>query len=74
MCFFAKVSYCYTLVAVSIYPPGICVGVPTLVRSDCGTENSSLATCQMLLRHDHNDQFKGEKSFRYGSSTTNTVC
>lgn len=49
------------------------VGVPTIVRSDCGTENSCLATCHMLLRHNHDDEFKCEKSFRYGSSTTNTV-
>ena len=48
-------------------------GVPTIVRSDRGTENSSLATCHMLLRHSHSDEFKVEKSFRYGSSTTNTV-
>ena len=49
------------------------LGVPTIIRSDCGTENSSLSACQMLFRHDHDDEFKGEKSFRYGSSTTNTV-
>lgn len=48
-------------------------GVPAIIRSDCGTENSSLSACQMLLRHDDDDEFKGEKSFRYGSSTTNTV-
>ena len=50
------------------------LGVPTIVRSDCGTENSSLAACHMMLRHDHTDEFSGEKSYRYGSSTTNTVC
>lgn len=48
-------------------------GVPTLLRSDCGTENSVLAACHMLLRHNHGDQFSGQNSFRYGSSTTNTV-
>ena len=48
-------------------------GVPTIVRSDRGTENLSLATCHMLLRHSHSDEFNGEKRFRYGSSTTNTV-
>lgn len=42
-----------------------------MIRSDCGTENCSLATSHMM-RH-NNDEFSGEKSYRYGSSTTNTV-
>ena len=62
------------VVLLSIFSHCSSVGVPVLVRSDCGTENSTLATCQMLLRHNHGDEFHGEKSFRYGSSTTNTVC
>jgi hypothetical protein len=45
-----------------------------LLRSDCGSENSVLAACHMLLRHNHGDEFAGNRSFRYGSSTTNTVC
>ena len=49
------------------------IGVPTIVRSDCGTENCSLAACHMALRHEHDDEFSGARSFRYGSSTTNTV-
>lgn len=49
------------------------LGVPVLVRSDCGTENASLAACHMLLRHGHDDPFCKDKSYRYGSSTTNTV-
>ena len=49
------------------------LGVPTIMRSDCGTENSSLAACHMALRHQHDDEFSGLRSFRYGSSTTNTV-
>ena len=47
---------------------------PSIVRSDCGTENTALATSHMALRHQHDDEFRGEKSFRFGSSTTNTVC
>jgi len=43
------------------------------VRSDCGTENTALAASHMALRHQHHDEFRGEKSFRFGSSTTNTV-
>ena len=43
------------------------------MRSDHGTENTTLAACHMALRHEHNDEFSGEKSFRFGASTTNTV-
>ena len=46
---------------------------PSIVTSDCGTENTVLAACQIALRHEHDDEFRGEKSFRFGSSTTNTV-
>ena len=48
-------------------------GVPSIVRSDHGTENTVLAASHMSLRHQHTDQFRGERSFRFGSSTTNTV-
>lgn len=51
----------------------IIIGVPTIIRSDCGTENCALAACHMALRHEHGDEFCGARSFRYGSSTTNTV-
>ena len=43
------------------------------IRSDCGTENCSLAACHMTLRHQHTDEHSQEKSYRYESSTTNTV-
>lgn len=70
---------CDTCAIVSLSYSGeiICpfhTGVPTIIRSDCGTENSSLAACHMALRHGHADEFCGPRSFRYGSSTTNTVC
>jgi len=48
-------------------------GCPSIVRADCGTENTTLAATHMALRHEHNDDFNGIKSFRFGSSTTNTV-
>ena len=48
-------------------------GCPSIVRSDHGTENTTLAACHMALRHEHDDEFSGEKSFRFGPSTTNTV-
>lgn len=51
-----------------------CAGCPRIVRSDYGTENCLLASAQMALRHDHHDIFAGSSSYRYGKSTTNTVC
>ena len=51
----------------------VVIGCPSIVRTDRGTENTSLAASHMALRHNHLDEFRGEKSFRYGSSTTNTV-
>ena len=48
-------------------------GCPNIVRSDHGTENTLLAATHMSLRHGHVDDFKGKKSYRFGSSTTNTV-
>ena len=49
------------------------LGCPSIVRADCGTENTTLAATHMSLRHKHQDEFSGNKSFRFGSSTTNTV-
>lgn len=48
-------------------------GCPYIVRCDRGTENCVLAASQMALRHDHGDRFSGEKAFKYGKSTSNTV-
>ena len=48
-------------------------GCPTIVRGDCGTENTTLAATHMALRHNHHDELSASKSFRFGSSTTNTV-
>ena len=49
------------------------VGCPSIVRADHGTENTTLAAAHMALRHQHHDDLSGSKSFRFGSSTTNTV-
>ena len=46
-------------------------GCPTLLRTDCGTENGITASIQCFLRADGDDQFAGEKSHLYGSSTSN---
>lgn len=49
------------------------LGCPTMLRSDYGTENCMVATSHMALRHWHQDQWHGVKSYKYGKSTTNTV-
>lgn len=46
-------------------------GCPRVVRSDCGTENVSLAAMQCSFRSSHHDEFSGEKAHRYGSSPSN---
>ena len=49
------------------------IGYFTSVRAGCGTENTTLAATYMALRHKHQDEFSGNKSFQFVSST-NTVC
>ena len=44
------------------------------IRSDCGTENTCIAKCQMTFRHDGTDQYAGPNSFVFGTSVLNTVC
>ena len=44
---------------------------PTLLRTDRGTENGSMATVQCFLRRNHNDSLSGLAAHRYGSSHTN---
>ena len=44
------------------------------MRTDRGTENSVIAFVQPTLRSFHQDDLAGEKSFRYGKSTSNQVC
>ena len=48
-------------------------GMPRLLRSDCGTENSHIAFIQPFLRRNHSDSFAGTESFRFGKSITNQV-
>ena len=50
------------------------VGTPCILRTDLGTENSTLAFMQPFLRRNHSDRFHGIESFRYGMSTSNQVC
>ena len=49
------------------------VGVPRILRSDCGTENTHIAFLQPFLRRNHADCFSGSASFRYGKSVSNQV-
>ncbi|CAL8359289.1 unnamed protein product [Arctogadus glacialis] len=41
------------------------------LRTDCGTENGTMAAIQCTLRHHHNDYYSGASSHMYGSSTSN---
>lgn len=49
------------------------VVVPAMTRSDAGTENGLLATCQMFLRRNCSDNLAGNNSHVYGSSMANQV-
>ena len=44
---------------------------PILIRADRGTENGHVRQIQHFLRSNANDSFAGEKSFMYGTSTSN---
>ena len=46
-------------------------GVPQKIRSDDGTENSSVEALQIFLRSQHNDEYSGLASFAIGTSTSN---
>ena len=48
-------------------------GCPRLLRTDMGTENSSIAVIQPILRHHHYDSLSKSNSHRYGKSTSNQV-
>ena len=45
--------------------------VPTVIRSDKGTENVLVECLQIALRMDHQDNLSGEKSFMRGKSVHN---
>ncbi|KAL1250711.1 hypothetical protein QQF64_018507 [Cirrhinus molitorella] len=45
--------------------------VPTRLRTDCGTENGTLAAIQCTLRHHHSDYYAGSRSHMYGTSMSN---
>lgn len=45
--------------------------IPMRLRTDCGTENGTMAAIQCTLRHHHNDYHSGASSHMYGSSTNN---
>lgn len=46
-------------------------GCPVILRTDCGTENGTMAAMQCYLRQDGNDEFAGGKAHRYGTSPSN---
>lgn len=45
--------------------------IPKLLRTDCGTENGTMAAIHCSLRSVHTDDLAGASSHMYGSSTTN---
>lgn len=45
--------------------------IPTIVRSDLGTENLQVEAIHVALRYKQNDEFAGLKSFLKGKSTHN---
>ncbi|KAF3851382.1 hypothetical protein F7725_013154, partial [Dissostichus mawsoni] len=45
--------------------------IPMRLRTDCGTENGTMAAIQCALRSRHSDNFAGAASHMYGSSTAN---
>jgi len=47
-------------------------GVPSVVRCDMGSENTTIAYLQPFLRR-HGRDSAAERSFRYGKSVSNQV-
>lgn len=45
--------------------------LPTLIRSDKGTDNCIVESLQQALRYDHEDSSSGAHSFIKGRSTSN---
>ena len=46
-------------------------GCPMIVRTDCGTENGTMAAIQAYFRQHGNNQFAGSRSHIYGTSPSN---
>ena len=70
MCVYVHVCVC---VCVCVHACTILSGCPACMRSDHGTENVTIATCQMAFRHYHGDRYAGANSFMFGSSIRNCV-
>ena len=49
------------------------IGLPSIIRCDLETENSTIAYLQPYLRRNCSDSAR-EMSFRYGRSVSNQVC
>ena len=46
-------------------------GCPVVLRTDCGTENGTMAAMQCYFRSEAGDQFAGINAHKYGSSHSN---
>lgn len=44
---------------------------PTIVQTDCGTENGVMSSMQCYFRQNYNDEFADLRAHRYGTSTSN---
>ena len=61
------------MLELGLYYCHVYVGVPRLIRTDCGTDNTVIAVLQPFLRRHGTGEFSGEGSFQYGKSTSNQV-
>ena len=57
----------------SVFYAALFSGCPGIVRTDRGTENSTVAFLQPFLRRNGRDRLAGERSFQYGKSASNQV-
>lgn len=59
--------YCFQKMFLCYY-----LGVPQIVRGDCGSENVCVEAIQKALRYNHTDSMS-KKPFLYGKSVNNQV-
>lgn len=56
-----------------LYNRCITAGCPTLLQTDAGSENSTMAALQVMFGDKDNDNLAGVRSHRYSKSTSNQV-
>ena len=73
MCTWPQLVLTVPLFWLHVYTVFGLAGCPVRIRADCGSENVTIAACQMLLQHHHHDRYSGPNSFVFGSCIRNTV-